>query len=84
MKIILALLLLLFILPVHAQTYSLSSPDKLNKIEVTSGKNISFRVLDNGKELMSPTTISIEIDKVKPGDLQTISRLPVLPNHKIM
>jgi alpha-glucosidase len=70
MKIIVFFLLLVMILPVSAQNYSLSSPDNSIKIEVTAGNTINFRVLDNGKELMSPTPISIETDKTKPGDFQ--------------
>ena len=70
MKIITVFLLLVLILPVSGQSYSLMSPDNSIKIEITAGNYFSFRVFDNGTELMSPTTISLEIDKIKPGDLQ--------------
>jgi alpha-glucosidase len=70
MKILNVFLLLLFILPVRAQSFSLSSPDNSIKIEINGGNNFSFRVMDNGKELLSTTTIGIEIDKLKSGDLQ--------------
>ncbi len=70
MKIISVFLLLFLLFPVSGQSYSLTSPDNTIKIEITAGNNFSFRVLDNGKELMSPTTIGLEIDKIKPGALQ--------------
>jgi alpha-glucosidase len=70
MKIIMAFLLLFLLVPVSAQSYSLSSPDNSIKIEITAGNPVSFRILTDGKELMSPTTISIEIDRIRPGDLQ--------------
>jgi alpha-glucosidase len=70
MKIITVFLLLFLLVPVSAQSYSLSSPDNSIKIEITAGNPVSFRIQTDGKELMSPTTISIEIDRIKPGDLQ--------------
>lgn len=70
MKIISVFLLLFLLLPVNAQSFSLSSPDNSIKIEITTGNPISFRVLADNKELMSPSSISLEIDKVKPGNLQ--------------
>ncbi len=39
-------------------------------MKLLTGNPVSFKILADGKELMSPTTISIEIDKIKPGDLQ--------------
>lgn len=70
MKIIQVFLLLIIFIPVNSQSFSLSSPDNSIKIEVTAGSHLTFRVLTDGKELMSPSTIGIDIDKVKPGDLQ--------------
>jgi alpha-glucosidase len=70
MKIITVFLLLFLLVPVNAQSYSLSSPDNSIKIEISAGNPVSFRILTDGKELMSPTTISIEIDKLKSGELQ--------------
>jgi alpha-glucosidase len=70
MKIISVFLLLFLLLPASAQSYLLSSPDNSIKMEITAGNPVSFRILTDGKELMSPTSISIEIDKIKSGDLQ--------------
>ncbi len=70
MKIITVFLSLFLLVPVSAQSYSLSSPDNSIKIEITAGNPVSFRIQTDGKELMSPTKISIEIDGIKSGDLQ--------------
>ena len=88
MKIIPVFLLLFVLVPAGAQSYSLSSPDNSIKIEITAGNPFSFRVLADGKELMSPTTIGIDIDKIKSKDLivrknsqRTVNRtvMPVVP-----
>ena len=70
MKIITVFLLLFLLVPVSGQSYSLSSPDNSIKIEIATGNPVSFRIQTDGKELMSPTTINIEIDKIRSGDLQ--------------
>jgi alpha-glucosidase len=84
MRIILVFISLYLLLPVSAQSYSLSSPDHSIKIEITAGNPVNFRVIADGKELMSPTTISIEIDKVKPGDLQVKKSTQRSVNQNVM
>ncbi len=70
MKTISTFLLLFVLLYAGAQSYTLSSPDNSVKIEITTGNTTIFKVVIDGKELMSPTSIALEIDKIKPGDLQ--------------
>ena len=53
MKLFAALVLLFFLVPVSGQSYSISSPDNSIKVEITASPSVTFRVLADGKELMS-------------------------------
>jgi alpha-glucosidase len=67
MKPTATLLLLLILLPVTGQSYSLLSPDSSLQVEISVAGTISFRILSNGKEIMTRSEIGIEIGQVKPG-----------------
>jgi alpha-glucosidase len=92
MKIISSFFLLWVILPASSQSYSLTSPDNSIKIEITTGNSVSFKISVDGKELISPTTIDLEIDKLKSGDFQvkkstqrTVNQIvkPVVPEKAL-
>jgi alpha-glucosidase len=69
MKLSAALPFLFFFLPLTGQSYKLNSPDNTIQIEISTGNPVTFRVLLDNSELMSPVSIGIEIDKIKPGAL---------------
>ena len=68
MKLIHTFLLALIVIPVTAQHYSLNSPDNTIQVEIEAAQAVSFKVLLDGQELITPSTVGIEIDKISlPG-----------------
>jgi alpha-glucosidase len=68
MKKLQMILLTAFItIPAISQQYSLSSPDNTIKVEIGTGDQINFRVLLDNKEIISPSVIAVEIDKITAG-----------------
>ena len=70
MRLIAFFPLLFILLPVAGQVYNLNSPDNSLKVVITAGNPVTFRIDEDGRALMTPTAIGIEIDKIKSGDLQ--------------
>jgi alpha-glucosidase len=70
MKLNLSIFLLLCLMHVTGQSYILNSPDNTIKVEITAGPSVTFKVTADGNELMTPSALGIEIDKIKPGVLQ--------------
>jgi alpha-glucosidase len=67
MKTLLAILPLWIISPAFGQHYALSSPDNTVKIELTLLQSPSFRVLLDNHELIGPSVIGFEADKIQQG-----------------
>ena len=70
MKLLASFSLLFALLQLTGQSYVLNSPDNTISIEISIGPDVTFRVMADNKELITPSTISIQIDKIKPGLLQ--------------
>jgi len=67
MKPLFAILTLLLINPVFSQEYVLTSPDYTVKIELTLAQSPAFRVLLDNNEIIGPSVIGIEADKIVQG-----------------
>ncbi len=60
-KLTMILLLMLFVSGVSAKDYAVSSPSGKVAIKVTVNEQVSYAVLLNGKEIVAPSPISMEI-----------------------
>lgn len=60
-KTILFALMLFLIKPVFAKDYELGSPSGNNKIKITCDKRISFRVFNQGSEILTTEQIALDI-----------------------
>jgi len=70
MKLLAVFLFLFMVLPVGAQSYNLGSPDNKIKVEITAGATVTFRIVADDRELITPSAIDIKIDKIRPGTFQ--------------
>src|SRR5512145_2259231 len=64
MKLFNTILLALLTITISAQQYTLSSPDNTLKIGIDVNQTVTFKVLLDGNELITPSTVGIEIDKI--------------------
>lgn len=60
-KLTMILLLMLFVSGVSAKDYAVSSPSGKVAVKVTVNEQVSYAVLLNGKEIVAPSPISMEI-----------------------
>lgn len=60
-KLSIIILLLSFILNVSAKDYSIESPSGKITIKISLDKEVKYSVLLNGKEILSPSAISMKI-----------------------
>lgn len=56
------------------KTYKVTSPDKTIELQIGVSDKIQFSVLESGKEIISPSTIALELDN------QTLGLQPVVKN----
>lgn len=64
MKLFNTILLALLTITISAQQYTLSSPDNTLKIGIEINQTVTFKVFLDGNELITPSTVGIEIDKI--------------------
>jgi len=67
MKLLHFFLLVFWIIPLSAQHYALNSPDNTITIEIDVNQSVNFKVLIDNKELITPSAVGIEIDKIGPA-----------------
>ncbi|MFV0268942.1 MAG: glycoside hydrolase family 97 N-terminal domain-containing protein, partial [Draconibacterium sp.] len=60
-KLTMILLLMLIVSGVSAKDYVVSSPSGKLAVKVTVNEQVSYAVLLNGKEIVAPSPISMEI-----------------------
>ncbi len=83
MKLLAALLALFVLAPVAGQSYVLNSPDNKIQIDISVGPATTFSVKSGGSELIGPSAISIDIDKIRTGSLQ-VSKTSRQSVHRVV